>query len=147
LTNYFAGQAVEISGVAHLPKVAVADGDVRLSGLPEQQEIYYQLERIAEEDWQIIRSPFTQAFGRSFSRLGASSIGSRTSRSGPVARVGVGAHIGMENALTEETAEPFVQAATYHIFAVDGLRMAIIFGIFSACSERFGCHERFALCY
>jgi hypothetical protein len=33
-------------------------------------------------------------------------------------------------ALTEEVPEPFIQAATYHIFAVDGLRMAIVFGIF-----------------
>ena len=37
--------------------------------------------------------------------------------------------LGWKTALTEEVSEPFVQAATYHIFAVDGLRMAIIFGI------------------
>src|SRR5258705_7939316 len=42
-------------------------------------------------------------------------------------------------ALTEEISEPFVRAATYHIFAVDGLRMAIIFGIF------FGVFRAFAL--
>ena len=38
--------------------------------------------------------------------------------------------LGWKTALTEEVSEPFVRAATYHIFAVDGLRMAIIFGIF-----------------
>src|SRR5689334_6310258 len=38
--------------------------------------------------------------------------------------------LGWKPALTEEVSEAFVQAATYHIFAVDGLRMAIIFGIF-----------------
>jgi competence protein ComEC len=38
--------------------------------------------------------------------------------------------LGWKTALTEEVCEPFVRAATYHIFAVDGLRMAIIFGIF-----------------
>src|SRR6185503_15575913 len=38
--------------------------------------------------------------------------------------------LGWKPALTEEVSEPFVRAATYHIFAVDGLRMAIIFGIF-----------------
>jgi competence protein ComEC len=38
--------------------------------------------------------------------------------------------LGWKTALTEEVSEPFVQAATYHIFAVDGLRMAIVFGIF-----------------
>src|SRR5262249_41403540 len=38
--------------------------------------------------------------------------------------------LGWKTALTEEVSEPFVRAATYHIFAVDGLRMAIVFGIF-----------------
>jgi competence protein ComEC len=38
--------------------------------------------------------------------------------------------LGWKTALTPEVCEPFVQAATYHIFAVDGLRMAIVFGIF-----------------
>jgi len=36
----------------------------------------------------------------------------------------------MENSVDRRSLEPFVRAATYHIFAVDGLRMAIIFGIF-----------------
>lgn len=38
--------------------------------------------------------------------------------------------LGDKTFLTEDVSEPFVQASTYHIFAVDGLRMAIIFGIF-----------------
>jgi len=38
--------------------------------------------------------------------------------------------LGWKTALTEQASEPFVRAATYHIFAVDGLRMAIVFGIF-----------------
>src|SRR5206468_9477732 len=40
--------------------------------------------------------------------------------------------LGWKTALTDDVSEPFVRAATYHIFAVDGLRMAIIFGIFFA---------------
>src|SRR6266516_2241396 len=40
--------------------------------------------------------------------------------------------LGDKTVLTEEVSEPFVRAATYHIFAVDGLRMGIIFGIFFA---------------
>ena len=38
--------------------------------------------------------------------------------------------VGDKTHLTRKVTEPFVRAATYHIFAVDGLRMAIIFGIF-----------------
>ena len=38
--------------------------------------------------------------------------------------------LGDKTFLTDEVTEPFMQAATFHIFAVDGLRMAILFGIF-----------------
>ena len=38
--------------------------------------------------------------------------------------------LGDKTFLTDDVTEPFVRASTYHIFAVDGLRMAIIFGIF-----------------
>ena len=38
--------------------------------------------------------------------------------------------LGDKTYLTDEVTEPFIRASTYHIFAVDGLRMAIIFGIF-----------------
>jgi hypothetical protein len=38
--------------------------------------------------------------------------------------------LGWKTALTEEISKPFVWGATRHIFSVDGLPMAIIFGIF-----------------
>lgn len=38
--------------------------------------------------------------------------------------------LGDKTFLTDDITEPFIRASTYHIFAVDGLRMAIIFGIF-----------------
>src|SRR5882724_10010353 len=38
--------------------------------------------------------------------------------------------LGWKAGLTEKVSEPFIRAATYHIFAVDGLRIAIISGIF-----------------
>ena len=37
--------------------------------------------------------------------------------------------LGWKAVLTDQVAEPFIRAATYHIFAVDGLRIALISGI------------------
>src|SRR6185437_15366133 len=38
--------------------------------------------------------------------------------------------LGDKTYLTDDVTKPFVRASTFHIFAVDGLRMAILFGIF-----------------
>ena len=37
--------------------------------------------------------------------------------------------LGWKTLFTDNVAEPFIKAATYHIFAVDGLRIAIVAGI------------------
>src|SRR5258708_38414667 len=60
-------------------------GDIRLSSLPEATGDLLSIGRIHGRGLADCSIAFTQAFGRSFSRLGASSIGPGTSRSGPVA--------------------------------------------------------------
>jgi competence protein ComEC len=46
--------------------------------------------------------------------------------------------LGWKAALTDQVSEPFVQASTYHIFAVDGLRIAIVSGILIALLRTVG---------
>ena len=57
LTNFFAGQSVEILGVLHLPKLAAAEGTFDSRAHLKQIGIYYQLDAASEQDWQIIISP------------------------------------------------------------------------------------------
>src|SRR5947208_5890457 len=57
LTNFFAGQIVEISGVARRPRIAVAEGTFDYRHYLEQQGIYYQLQTVGEKDWQLVSSP------------------------------------------------------------------------------------------
>jgi competence protein ComEC len=130
LTNYFTGQTVEISGVAHLPKVAVAEGTFDYRAYLKQQEIYYQLDASTEEDWKIIRSPSRKPLADRFRDWARPALARGLPVQDQSLELEWALTLGWKTALTEETAEPFVQAATYHIFAVDGLRMAIIFGIF-----------------
>jgi len=124
-TKFFAGQKVEITGVCGPPRVAVADGMFDYRAYLKQQGVYYQFQAASEQDWHIVSTPSKPPLADRFREW---------------ARQGLewALTLGWKTLLTEEVSEPFVQAATYHIFAVDGLRMAIIFGIFFYLLRAFG---------
>jgi competence protein ComEC len=131
LTNLFSGQIVEAFGVAALPKRAVAEGTFDYRKYLQQQGIYYQLTCESESDWRVIQSPAPPLADR-FSRWARQALASGLPVEDESLRLEWALALGWKTALTEEGMEPFVRAATYHIFAVDGLRMAIVFGIFFA---------------
>ncbi len=130
LTNYFAGQVVEITGVAQPPKIAAAEGTFDYRAFLRQLGIYYQLQAGSEQDWQIVSSPTAPPLADRFRAWARKALALGLPAEDESLRLEWALALGWKTALTEEVAEPFVRAATYHIFAVDGLRMAIIFGIF-----------------
>lgn len=130
LTNHFAGQTVEITGVAHLPKMAAAEGTFDYRAYLKQLGIYYQLDTGSEQDWQILSSPSHRPLADRFRDWARGALAQGLPVEDEALRLEWALTLGWKPALTEEVSEPFVRAATYHIFAVDGLRMAIIFGIF-----------------
>jgi len=129
-TNFFVGQAVEITGVAGLPKIAFAEGTFDYRAYLREQGIYYQLQAASESDWQILSSPRTPPLADRFRAWAREALARGLPAEDESLRLEWALTLGWKTALTEEVSEPFVRAATYHIFAVDGLRMAIIFGIF-----------------
>ena len=129
-TNCFVGQEVEITGVAGPPRVAVAEGMFDYRAYLKQQGIYYQLQAAGEPDWRIIASPSMPPLADRFREWARGALALGLPAEDESLRLEWALTLGWKTALTEEVSEPFVQAATYHIFAVDGLRMAIIFGIF-----------------
>jgi competence protein ComEC len=130
LTNLFGGQRVEVNGVGALPRSAVADGTFDYRNYLSQQGIYYQLQAGSEEDWKILHSPAKRPLADRFSAWARQALGRGLPVEDESLRLEWALTLGWKPVLTEEVAEPFVRAATYHIFAVDGLRMAIVFGIF-----------------
>ncbi|HVM48899.1 MAG TPA: ComEC/Rec2 family competence protein [Candidatus Acidoferrum sp.] len=129
-TNIFAGQTVEITGVAALPKIAVAEGLFDYRAYLREQGTYYHLEAASEADWQVVASPRGPPVSDRFRAWARRALAIGLPAEDESLRLEWALTLGWKTALTEEVAEPFVQAATYHIFAVDGLRMAILFGIF-----------------
>ncbi len=131
LTNFFAGQIVEVSGVAHQPKTAAAEGTFDYRAYLQKLEIYYQLDAASEEeDWRIVASPSRRPIADYFGDWARQALAAGLPVEDEALHLEWALTLGWKTALTEDVAEPFVRAATYHIFAVDGLRMAIIFGIF-----------------
>jgi competence protein ComEC len=130
LTNLCAGQTVEITGVAALPKIAVAEGTFDYRAFLKEQGIYYQLQAANDQDWQILRAPRNPPLADRFRAWGQHALALGLPDADESLRLEWALTLGWKTALTEEVSEPFIRAATYHIFAVDGLRMAIIFGIF-----------------
>jgi len=130
LTNVFGGQIVEVTGVIHLPKPAIVEGTFDYRYYLKQLGIYYQLDATSEQDWRIASSPAHPPIADRFRDWARRALALGLPIEDESLRLEWALTLGWKPALTEEVSEPFVRAATYHIFAVDGLRMAIIFGIF-----------------
>jgi competence protein ComEC len=129
-TNFFAGQEVEITGVAGRPNIAAADGAFDYRAYLNQLGIYYQLQAASGQDWRIVSSPSKPPLADRFRDWARRALALGLPVEDESLRLEWALTLGWKTALTEEVSEPFVQAATYHIFAVDGLRMAILFGLF-----------------
>jgi competence protein ComEC len=138
LTNFVCGQFVEIAGVAAPPRPPAAEGTFDYRQYLKRQGIYYQLQAESESDWRIIGSSPGLPVADQFSRWARHALALGLPSEDESVRLEWALALGWKTALNEEASEPFVRAATYHIFAVDGLRMAIVFGIFYAVLRALG---------
>jgi competence protein ComEC len=130
LGHFFGGQTVEISGVAAPPKGAEAEGTFDYRAYLKEMGIYYQLQAASEKDWIVLARPPAPPLADRFRTWARRALGRGLPLEDESLRLEWALTLGWKAALTEEVSEPFIRAATYHIFAVDGLRMAIVFGIF-----------------
>jgi ComEC/Rec2-related protein len=131
--NFFAGQPVEISGVIARSQPPLAEGLFDYRDYLQTRGIFYQLKTGSTNDWQLgasslTRPPLTDRF-LTWSR--------RTLALGlPVEdeplRLLWAMTLGWRTAFTGDISEPFLRAGTMHLFAIDGLRIALISGMLVA---------------
>ena len=130
---FFDGQAVEITGVLAPPPLPLADGLFDFRTYLQRQEIYFQLKTESSNDWRVMEpAKFSVPLADRFRVWARQALAIGMPVEDESLKLERALTLGDKSVLTEEVSEPFVRAATYHIFAVDGLRMAIIFGIFFA---------------
>ena len=132
-SHFFAGQNVEIGGVLSRPPAPLAGGLFDFQNYLATRGIYYQLKTASTNDWQLLppvlsKPPLTDRF------LGWSK---QTLALGlPVEdeplRLLWAMTLGWRTAFTGDIGEPFLRAGTMHMFAIDGLRIALLSGIIVA---------------
>ncbi len=130
--NFFGGQTVEVIGVLQRPKSAVAEGLFDYRNYLRRQEIYYQLTTTSTNDWKILdekNHSNTPPFSDRFLAWSKKTLSLGLPEEDESLRLIWALALDWKTAFTVEAEEPFMRAGTYHIFAVDGLRIAIVSGI------------------
>jgi competence protein ComEC len=131
--NFFAGQSVEISGVIARPGFPLAEGLFDDRDYLQTRGIFYELQTDSTNDWQLrtpilITPPLTDRFLNWSKRTLAFGL--------PVEdeplRLLWAMTLGWRTAFTGDIGDPFLRAGTMHLFAIDGLRIALISGMLVA---------------
>ena len=128
--DFFSGQPVEISGVMARPPPPLAEGLFDFQNYLATRGIYYQVRTESTNDWKLLaprqaKPPLTDRF---------------LNWSQPTLALGLPVEdeplrllwamtLGWKTAFTGDIAEPFLRAGTMHMFAVDGLRIALVSGL------------------
>ncbi len=128
---FFAGQTVEITGILAPPPGSLAPGLFDYRAWLRRQEIYCLLKAESSNDWRLVAPvAVTPPLSDRFRTWARAALARGLPGEDESLRLEWALSLGDKAVLTEAVAEPFVRAATFHIFAVDGLRLAIFFGIF-----------------
>ncbi len=136
--DIFAGQTIEISGDLQLARGPVAEGLFDYRNYLNQQGIYFEQRALSSNAWTVISSPSHPPMADRFCAWARKTLAIGMPIEDESLRLEWALTLGWKAALTDEVSEPFIRAATYHIFAVDGLRIAIVSGIFLALFRAIG---------
>jgi ComEC/Rec2-related protein len=131
--DFFAGQPVEVTGVISRPVSPLAEGLFDYRDYLQTRGIFYQLKTGSTNDWRLgasplIKPPLTDRFLNWSQHTLALGL--------PVEdqplRLLWAMTLGWRTAFTGDISEPFLRAGTMHLFAIDGLRIALISGMLVA---------------
>jgi competence protein ComEC len=131
--DFFAGQVVEVAGVIARPPSPLAEGLFDYRNYLETRGIYYQLKTGSTNEWQllppsIVNPPLTDRFLNWSKKTLALGLPGEDE---PL-RLLWAMTLGWRTAFTGDISEPFLRAGTMHLFAIDGLRIALISGMLVA---------------
>jgi ComEC/Rec2-related protein len=131
--HFFAGQPVEISGVIGRPPPPLAEGLFDYREYLETRGIFYQLKTGSTNDWQLGVSPLAHPpLTDRFLNWSQHTLALGLPVEDEPLRLLWAMTLGWRTALTADISEPFLRAGTMHLFAIDGLRIALISGMLVA---------------
>jgi ComEC/Rec2-related protein len=132
-TNFFAGQTVEIAGVIARPPVALAEGLFDFQNYLATRGIYYQLAAGSTNDWKLLAPVFQKPpLTDRFLNWSKTTLALGLPNEDEPLRLLWAMTLGWRTAFTGDIGEPFLRAGTMHMFAIDGLRIALLAGMIVA---------------
>jgi len=129
LESCFPGDAVEVSGIIQPPKTESAPGLFDYGVYLRRQGIYFEL-RTTPEEWHLLTRPSRPPLADCFLAWAKETMRLGLPVEDQPLRLLWAMTLGSRNVLPGEAYHPFVQSGTMHIFAISGLHIALIAGIF-----------------
>ena len=128
--DLFAGQTVEVNGVIARPPGALAPGLFDYQKYLATRGIYYQLKTESTNDWSRLapipaRPPWTDRF----LKWAQATLALGLPGEDEPLRLLWAMTLGWRTAFTGDVGDPFLRAGTMHMFAIDGLRIALLSGM------------------
>ena len=128
--EFFRGQPVEVAGVVAPPPAPLAEGLFDYREYLAARGMYFQVRTESTNDWKLLEPhgvtpPLTDRFlnwSRATLALGL------PAEDEPL-RLLWAMTLGWRATFTGEIAQPFIEAGTQHMFAIDGLRIALVSGM------------------
>jgi competence protein ComEC len=128
--DYFAGQPVEISGVLARPPPPLAEGLFDFQNYLATRGIYFQLKTESTNDWKLLEPHLsTPPLTDRFLNWSKQTLALDLPAEDEPMRLLWAMTLGWRTAFTGDIGEPFLRAGTMHMFAIDGLRIALLSGM------------------
>ena len=130
---FFTGQPVEVTGVISRPAPPLAGGLFDYRDYLQTRGIFYQLKTSSTNDWQLGAAPLTKPpLTDRFLNWSQRTLALGLPVEDEPLRLLWAMTLGWRTAFTADISEPFLRAGTMHLFAIDGLRIALISGMLVA---------------
>ena len=129
-SNYCAGQAVEVTGIISPPPPPLAEGLFDYRDYLAARGVFYELRTKGTNDWSLVEPvrnqiPLADRFLQWSRRTMAYGLPAEDE---PL-RLLWAMTLGWRTAFNADISAPFLRAGTLHMFAIDGLRIALVSGI------------------
>jgi competence protein ComEC len=141
--DYFTGREVQVNGVLVKPSGPFADGLFDAKTFFKRKGIYYQLRVSSTNDWQTIGTATRPLCDRFFD-YAKKTLTLGLPKDDLATRLIQTLVLDWKAPLTPDIQEPLVKAGTFHIFAVDGLRIGLITTMFVGLLQTLRVSRRFA---
>ena len=128
-SNFYNGRSVEVSGVIRPLRGALAAGLFDPRRYYQRQEVYFQLQADSTNDWLALGPGNDAPLPERFSGWARRTLALGLPEEDEALRLMWTLALDWKAPLTESVEEPFLRAGTFHIFAVDGLRIGLLAGI------------------